>query len=146
MKDIYNICRKYFASNDMRFTAQRKVMLDQIFQMNEHFSAENLFENMAGNDMNISRTTVYRSLPVFEESGIINQVMQDNKTTYYELAYKRKHHDHLICERCNEVIEFSNNEVEKIQKRIYKKYNFLPTEHQMILKGICSKCRKINDE
>lgn len=142
MKDIYNLCKKHFASNDMRFTDQRKIMLDHIFQMQVHFNAEYLFETMLANDVNISRTTVYRSLPVFEETGIITQVMEDNKTTYYERAYRKKHHDHLICVRCNEVIEFSNNELEKIQRNIYKKYNFTPTEHHMILKGICSKCRK----
>jgi Fur family ferric uptake transcriptional regulator len=145
MENIYSICKHHFAVNDMRFTKQRKALLDTILQLKGHFDADGLFCLVTNMNVDISRTTVYRSLPVFESAGIITQVLQDKKTKCYERAYKKKHHDHLICEKCNKVIEFSSSKVDVIQEEIYKRYNFVPTEHQMILKGICSKCRKGQD-
>ncbi len=142
MKDVYNICKMFFTGQDMRFTKQRRILLDCILSMDKHFAAECLYAEMMDGNEDVSKATIYRSLPVFERAGIIKQVMQDNKITYYELAYKKKHHDHLICANCGKIIEFNSKKLEDIQYEIYNKHNFVPTAHQLILKGICSNCRR----
>ncbi|GAJ22997.1 unnamed protein product, partial [marine sediment metagenome] len=88
----------------------------------------------------------YRTLPLFEDSGIIRKALQDEDRNYYELNIRKVHHDHLICTECGKIIEFFSDKIESIQKEIYNKYNYLPSSHQLILKGVCEKCRRKQNE
>jgi Fur family ferric uptake transcriptional regulator len=142
MKQSIVISKSRLNKEGIRFTKQRDLLMRQILNLNDHFSADLLYVKLRVKGINISRATIYRTLTLFEECGIIKKALKDEDISYYEVSEINEHHDHLICVECGEVIEFYNEEIEKIQKEIYNNFNYLPASHQLILKGICEKCRR----
>jgi Fur family ferric uptake transcriptional regulator len=87
----------------------------------------------------VSRATVYRTVGILKEMGLINEVIKFSNKTIYEVSLKQ-HHDHLICTKCGKIIEFSEEEIEKLQDKICKEYNFKPETHRLEIFGTCKKC------
>jgi Fur family ferric uptake transcriptional regulator len=142
MSEIIAKCKANFSDRGLKYTRQRDQLIRQILNFNDHFSADTLYIKLKIKGINISRATIYRTLSLFEECGIIKKALKDENISYYETSEINEHHDHLICIECGEVIEFYSAKIEKIQKEIYDNYSYLPDSHQLILKGICEKCRR----
>jgi Fur family ferric uptake transcriptional regulator len=142
MNQIIARCKDNLSNRGLKYTRQRDQLIRQIMNLNDHFSADLLYVKLRVKGINISRATIYRTLTLFEECGIIKKALKDKDISYYEVSEINEHHDHLICVECGEVIEFYSEEIEKIQKEIYNDFNYLPASHQLILKGICEKCRR----
>ena len=106
----------------MRHSSQREEVLRTLWQSEKHLSAEELYNEVKEN---IGIATVYRSLNLFTECGLCNEIYFNNETTRYEISYGKKHHDHLICEKCGKYIEVRNDKIEEIQEKIAKDNNFL---------------------
>ncbi len=146
MEKLINKYKAELSKKGVKYTSKRDILLRYILNLNDHFNADLLYLNSLASGINISRATIYRNLPLFEECGIIKKALQDKDRHYYEVSIKKEHHDHMICIECGKIIEFCSMKIEVIQKDIYKKYKFSPTSHQLILKGICDKCRRKKNE
>jgi Fur family ferric uptake transcriptional regulator len=86
--------------------------------------------------------TVYRAVPLLIEAGLIQPTMLSRGTGhFYEVAFEREHHDHLVCKRCGEVIEFHSEAMEALQREIAARYDFSIEEHVHELLGRCKRCR-----
>ena len=83
--------------------------------------------------------TIYRVLTQFEESGIVNKLNFENNQAVYELS-NVEHHDHLVCVKCNIIIEFQDDVIEQHQLQIANKYGFQLTDHSLYLYGLCKTC------
>lgn len=142
MEQLINKYRAELSKKGIKYTGPRDILLRYILNLRDHFNADLLYLNSKAHGINISRATIYRNLPLFEECGIIKKALQDKDRHYYEVSIKKKHHDHLICIECGKIVEFRSNKIEVIQKEIYKKYKYSPTNHQLILKGVCEKCSR----
>jgi len=146
MEQLINKYWIKLSNKGIKYTRQRDLLLKNILEIREHFNADLLYVMLKAREINISRATIYRTLPLFEECDIIKKALQDKNRYYYEVSIKKQHHDHLICIECGKITEFYSNKIEAIQKEIYKNYSYSPTSHQMILKGVCDKCiRKRNE-
>jgi len=86
--------------------------------------------------------TVYRTIPLFVESGFIKEILQYQNTATYEHILGHKHHDHMLCVKCGKVIEFRDDRIEKLQDEVCKKYNFKSVEHRLGIRGYCRQCQK----
>jgi Fur family transcriptional regulator, ferric uptake regulator len=87
--------------------------------------------------------TVYRTLPLLVEAGIIQQtLLSSGERHFYEPAFERPHHDHIICIACGKVVEFEFEAFEVLQRDIAKRYGFELTAHVHELLGRCSDCRR----
>lgn len=95
-------------------------------------------------DLSVGIATVYRTLTVLEESGLVSSISLGVQGKKYEIANK-PHHDHIICEQCNTIVEFENEEIEELQHTIAKENGFKLTNHLMQLYGICAACQ-INED
>ena len=146
MKQSISRCTAKLSENGIKLTRQRNLLMRQILHFNDHFSTDLLYVKLKVKGINISRATVYRTLALFEECGIIKKALTDEDISYYEVSTRNEHHDHLICIECGEIIEFYSEKIEKIQKEIYTNYDYTPASHQLILKGICKKCSKKQNE
>lgn len=146
MEQLINKYRLKLSNKGIKYTRQRDLLLKYILEIREHFNADLLYVMLKAREINISRATIYRTLPLFEECGIIKKALQDKDRFYYEVSIKKEHHDHLICIECGEITEFYSNKIEAIQQEIYKNYNYSPTSHQMILRGVCDKCSRKRNE
>jgi Fur family ferric uptake transcriptional regulator len=132
--------KEYLRKKGLRFTPERSVILKAIVSINGHFDVESLFERLKANDERISMATIYRSIPLFLNSGIIKESIRSDDRIHYERAFGRDHHDHLICIKCGAIIEFKDDRIEELQELVCKKYNFKPVEHKLGIHGYCKNC------
>lgn len=124
---------------NLRATEQRYEVLNSVLEMSGHFGAEDLFIKMKSEGKRVSRATVYNTLDLLFELGVVSRHKVGN-VFVYERAFGREHHDHLICVNCGSIIEFQSEEIEKIQDEICKKYKFKPIRHTHQIFGLCAKC------
>jgi Fur family ferric uptake transcriptional regulator len=132
-----NKLRNHLRQNDLRFTNERLIILEEIFQFPSHFDAEKLFIHIRKKHDHISRATVYRTLDLLSQIGIIKKENLGKDYATYELDYKMPHHDHLICVVCGKVVEFVDETIEKRQKEICQKYDMEMIRHQLQIFGRC---------
>ncbi len=126
----------------INLTKERTLLLKMIKDYNTHFDADELHDYIIKKGEKLSRATIYRSLALFAESGIIKQTIRKHGRAVYELALGQKHHDHLICIKCGNIIEFIDIDIEELQNKVCKEYDFKPTEHTLSIKGYCKECLK----
>ena len=106
---------------------------------NHHLSAEDIYRVLIEQNEEVGVATIYRVLSQFEESGIVQKLNFENNQAVYELC-GLEHHDHLVCVKCNKIIEFQDDVIEKHQLQIAKKHGFELTDHSLYLYGLCNDC------
>ncbi len=128
--------------NSLKFTKQRELVLKFLYENNGHFTPEDIYTLLKEQhpDVNIGIATVYRTLSLLETSEIASSISFGVQGKKYELGLK-KHHDHLICTKCGNIIEFYDETIEERQEAIAKKFNFKMTDHTMKITGLCEKCQ-----
>ena len=104
-----------------------------------HLSAEDIYRVLIEQNEEVGVATIYRVLSQFEESGIVQKLNFENNQAVYELC-GADHHDHLVCLKCNKIIEFQDEVIEKHQIKIAKKHGFDLTDHSLYLYGLCKDC------
>lgn len=119
----------------MRMTEQRRIIARVLEQAHDHPDVEELYRRAAKVDENISISTVYRTVKLFEDAGIIERHdFRDGRSRYETVP--EEHHDHLIDLRTGEVIEFNNEAIEKLQEVIARELGFKLVDHRLELYGI----------
>lgn len=119
----------------MRMTEQRRVIARVLSVATDHPDVEEIHRRATEIDDKISIATVYRTMRLFEESGVVERhEFQDGRARYEEAT--EQHHDHLIDLRSGEVIEFVNDEIEKLQKRIAEEHGYKLVDHRLELYGV----------
>lgn len=142
-KNLYAIEQKFsdfLTEKNLRFTRQRKVILENFLTIKDHASVEELYLIVRKHDLSIGQVTVYRTLKLLCEAGIASAVNFEEGLVRYE-PVGLHHHDHLVCERCGRKIEFVNDAIEALQDKVCADHGFHPTAHHMVLYGICADCR-----
>ena len=92
--------------------------------------------------MKVSRASVYRTMNLLVECGLVGKVIRTDKGTIYEHTFGHSHHDHMICDACGKIIEFFSPKIENLQREICRKNNFEGISHTLEIKGYCRRCRK----
>ncbi len=105
-----------------------------------HFSAEDVYKALLDGGEDIAFATVYRVLTQFESAGLVLRHNFEGGRSVFELD-DGKHHDHMVCVKCNTVTEFYDDEIEERQKSMAKKYNFELQDHSLYLYGLCQACQ-----
>ncbi len=120
-----------------------RVTILELLQKSEkaHYTAEEVFTSLRDNGHDIGLATVYRVLSQFEQAGILVKHHFEGGQAVFELE-TGDHHDHLICLKCNTIVEFYDETLEQQQHRIAEKYDFVLEDHSMVLYGLCPACRK----
>ena len=117
-----------------RMTEQRKLIAKALEESLDHPQVEELFSRVSSQDPKISIATVYRTVKLFEESGIIEKLeFKDGKTRYEDA--ERDHHDHLIDIKTGRIIEFVDKEIELLQEKIAERYGYTLLGHRLELYG-----------
>lgn len=129
-------------SAGLKVTVPRMKILE-ILQNAErrHMSAEDVFKTLleAGEDVGLA--TVYRVLTQFEDAGLVRRHNFEGGHAVFELD-QGEHHDHLVCVECDDVTEFVDESIEKRQAMIAEKAGYLMTDHELVIYGVCKKCRE----
>ena len=128
-------------SAGLKVTLPRLKILEVLEKsLNHHLSAEDIYRTLMEQQEEVGIATIYRVLTQFEESGIINKLNFENNQAVYELS-NVEHHDHLVCVKCNIIIEFQDDVIERHQLQIANKYDFQLTDHSLYLYGLCKSCK-----
>jgi len=132
--------QEYLRSQGLRFTPQRREIVAKVFATPDHFEADDLVLACRRERKPISRATIYRTLPLLVQSGLIREVLFGENQTHYEHIRDNEHHDHLVCVKCGKVFEFCDASIERLQKEVCAQYGFHPHTHSLEIKGYCSRC------
>lgn len=134
--------KSYLKSKGLKFTPERDAILKEIFSFHGHFNVDGLYERLLRHNKNISRATIYRTLPLLLENGLVEETFHCQDKSNYEHIFGHKHHDHMLCIGCGKVVGFREEEMEKLQEMVCKKYDFYSIEHKLEIKGYCKECYK----
>ncbi|WP_262692196.1 Fur family transcriptional regulator [Kordiimonas aestuarii] len=119
----------------MRMTDQRRIIAKVLSEADDHPDVEEVYRRSTAIDSGISIATVYRTVRLFEEAGILERHdFRDGRSRYEPVS--DEHHDHLINVESGEVLEFHNDEIEKLQEEIARKLGYKLVDHRMELYGV----------
>ena len=119
----------------LRMTGQRKIIAQVLENAADHPDVEELYKRTSKIDPTISIATVYRTVKLFDEAGILDKLEFGDGRARYEDA-KREHHDHLIDINSGRVIEFMDSDIEKLQEKIAQKLGYRLMGHKLELYGV----------
>ena len=125
-------------SKGVKLTEQRKIIAKVMSEATDHPDVDELYRRVSKIDTKISIATFYRTVKLFEEAGIVTKHdFKGGKARYEELS--ESHHDHLIDVKTGEIIEFVDDEIEKLQKKVADKYGYKLVDHKLELYGVKKK-------
>jgi len=123
-----------------RVTQPRLRVAEVFFGMRGHPGVEEVAEAVHRRWPGIGNATVYRTLHLLSEAGLIEARQFGEGFARYEAAATREHHDHLVCTACGAILEFEDDAIEDLQRRASERHGFLMKSHRMEIYGLCAKC------
>ena len=141
MEQELDTVAKYLKEHDFKLTNQRKKIIETVFASHEHFTADDLYDVLRDKGESISKATIYRTLSLLCESGLVESRDFGRGQLYYEHVLGHEHPDHLICNGCGKVVEFKNPDLEALQTKVAKARGFRIESHSLRIFGICKACR-----
>lgn len=143
MADAANTCakerfREFLTRRNLRLTAQREAIIESVFGTSQHFTAEQLLEWSRRRDRSVSRATVYRTLPLLTESGLVREMDFGKDYKFYDPNYaQHPQHNHIVCQNCDCIIEFESDEVEQLVNKISQRLGFSASSHRLQITAHC---------
>jgi len=122
-------------------TTQRRLLLNVMQEAETHLDAKELYRRASEKNASISLATVYRNLRLFQEQGLIDERHLGQMRCYYEMKHLGEH-QHLVCQRCGQVIDFESPLIRKLVAEVQRKNNFSVTRVELYLEGYCHKCKE----
>jgi Fur family transcriptional regulator, ferric uptake regulator len=123
----------------LKQTRQRKEIVNCFLGLGNHVEAEELHQALRAEGLAVGLATVYRTLNMLKEAGLVEQKSFADGRSTFELVNPAEHHDHLVCVDCGVVIEFENEAIEKLQRSVAEQHGFRLTSHRLDLFGSCQK-------
>lgn len=133
--------REFLEIRGEKLTEPRRTLVRHIFDSHKHFDADELVADLRAAGRSVSRSTVYRSLKLMVDAGLLREFRLTNRTVY-EHNYGYPSHDHLHCTECGKIVEFRNDEVRRIRDAICQEQGFRPAEHRFVISGVCASCAR----
>ena len=137
---ILRLSRKY--GNQMQghpMTTQRRLLLELIQQSDGHIDARELYRRASSKGEFISPATIYRSLNLFKQLGLVDERRLGKVRCYYEIK-RSSDHQHLVCNCCGKIIEIESPLIRKLVNKVQNEYGFNVTKVEFYLEGYCEQC------
>ncbi len=135
-----SVFRDFLGEKGLKLTQERIAVLKEVFSFHGHFEPEHLYFRIRDSGLKASRASVYRTLNLLVESGLVEKVARRGKGNVYEHTYGHNHHDHMICEKCGAIIEFYSEKLESLQDEICRQNGFTGLSHILEIRGNCERC------
>ena len=134
--------RRYLREHHQPVTRQRDLVAQMVLLSDEHQSVEEIRRRLLDRGEPVGTATVYRTLEVLLESGMVRAHDFGEGFKRYEPTPAQAHHEHLICERCGRVVEFQNERLERMLPIIADEHAFQHQRHRVEIYGVCRECRR----
>src|SRR5947199_5772695 len=150
MVEAGNKCAKarfmdFLARKNLRLTAQRHAIIETAFGTRQHFTAEQLLEWSRRRDKSVSRATVYRTLPLLTESGLIREMDFGKDYKFYDPNYaEHPHHNHIICQDCEKIVELESEKIEKLEHEISHRLGLSVKAHRFQITASCVELKRLS--
>ncbi len=131
MAPICSVFRRFLKSRGLKYTPERAAILDAIIDRDEVFEVEEILLQMTGSAHRVSKATIYRTIILLTEAGIITQALFDSKQAHYRLIYGREPQDQMVCMRTGKLVEFTNKDVIELRNRICEELGWKPIGHRL---------------
>ena len=135
---------EFLARKNLRITSQRQAIIDTVFGTDKHFTAEQLLGWSRERDRSVSRATVYRTLPLLTESGLVREMDFGKDYKFYDPNYaEHPNHNHLICQDCEKIVEFESERITKLEDEITHQLGFSIKTQRLQITGTCEQLKKL---
>jgi len=134
----------FLEQKNLRITSQRRTIIDTVFGTDQHFNAEQLLEWARKIDPSVSRATVYRTLPLLTESGLVHEMDFGKDYKIYDPNYAdHPNHNHIICDDCDKVVEFESEQLDTLENEISQNLGFQVKSQQLRINASCDEMKKL---
>ena len=148
MSDAGTKCAKqrfldFLAGKRLRLTSQRRTIIETAFGTRQHFTAEQLLAWSRRRDPSVSRATVYRTLPLLTESGLVREMDFGKDYKFYDPNYaQHPHHNHIICQDCDKIVEFESEKLKQLERRVIRQLGFSVQSRRLQITAQCEELRR----
>src|SRR5216117_3980676 len=135
---------EFLGEKNLRVTAQRQAIIETAFSTHQHFTAEQLLAWSRRRDKSVSRATVYRTLPLLTESGLVREMDFGKDHKFYDPNYaEHPRHNHIICQDCEKIVEFESSKIEKLENEISQRLGFALKAHRLQITASCEEFKRL---
>jgi len=133
----------FLEKKGVRKTVQRQALIEAAFSTENHFTAEELLAMAKERESTVSRATVYRTLPLLCASGLLRELDLGKDVKYYDPNYsKSPDHNHIICDDCDRIVEFTSQEMHELEDKISHQLGFQLASQKVQLRGSCEQLKQ----
>ena len=135
---------KFLEEKNLRITSQRRAIVETVFSTDQHFTAEQLLEWAKERDSSVSRATVYRTLPLLTESGLVHEMDFGKDYKIYDPNYAdHPNHNHIICDDCDKIVEFESDRLDQLENEISYELGFKVKSQQLRINASCEEMKRL---
>lgn len=146
MQEHEDVFEKHLNKKSLKLTKSRRLILETVFSLHEHFDAEQLYDHLRSLGADVSRATVYRTLPLLMEAGLIQQSVRNASRDVYEHIYGHPKHIHWICQKCGAVMETDMTGITPMLETAANNMKFIIEDLKLNIRGTCWKCQIENEK
>jgi len=136
MAPLCSVFRRSLKAQNLKYTPERAAILDAIIERDTVFEADDLIQDLRDRGFRVSKATVYRTIKLLQEAGIITQALFDSRQSYYRLIYGKEPRDYIVCMKTGRVIEFTDPELQRVRERICREHGWEPVAHRFQIYAI----------
>lgn len=126
-------------------TETRRIILNAVLDRDDHFRADQLAAQLISGPNRVSRGSVYRTLALLSDAGIVQTLRDGDAHVHYEHVIDRAMHEHMICDQCGKFIEFESSQVEPLVREVCETHGFTPRVYRLVVHGHCDSCEYEQD-
>jgi Fur family ferric uptake transcriptional regulator len=137
---ILQTFQEHLGRQGLKLTRQREEILRALMAAERHLGIEELYDSLKRQDPSIGRATIFRTVKLLQECGLVAEVGSVDGRAKFELKADRPHHDHMICVECGRIIEFQSPMMERFQDGAIRRHGFVALWHRHEIFGRCKDC------
>ncbi len=146
MAPLCSVFRRFLKSQDLKYTPERAEILNAIIERDGVFEAEELLLEMRQRGEQVSKATVYRTIKLLQDAGIITQALFDSKQAHYQLIYGKAPRDFMVCMKTGRSVQFSSRELTALRDKICRELGWEPVGHRFQIYALSPEGREELDD